>query len=98
MKKLIVNEKCIGCGACVAIDSEHFDFNENSLSEVISEDNLESETLKSAMESCPVGAIEFITENEENTLKTDNINTAKDENEENTLETDDVNTAKDEEN
>lgn len=30
MKKIIVDdEKCIGCGACVAIDSEHFDFNED---------------------------------------------------------------------
>ena len=23
-----VNDTCIGCGACVAIDPEHFDFNE----------------------------------------------------------------------
>lgn len=58
MGNLKVNEEqCIGCGACVAIDPEHFDFNENGLSSVIKEDNLESANLKSAMESCPTGAI-----------------------------------------
>lgn len=58
MEKLKVNEEqCIGCGACVAIDPEHFDFNENGLSSVIKNDNLESANLKSAMESCPTGAI-----------------------------------------
>ena len=58
MGKLKVNEeKCIGCGACVAIDPEHFDFNDSGLSSVISEENLESANLTSAMESCPTGAI-----------------------------------------
>ena len=58
MKKIKVDEeKCIGCGACVAIDSEHFDFNENGLSNVINNDNLESANLQSAIESCPTGAI-----------------------------------------
>lgn len=58
MGNLKVNEEqCIGCGACVAIDSEHFDFNENGLSSVIKNDNLDSANLKSAMESCPTGAI-----------------------------------------
>lgn len=64
MKKIIVNdEKCIGCGACVAIDSEHFDFNEDGLSEAISQENLESENLQNAISSCPVNAIK-ITEGE----------------------------------
>lgn len=47
--------KCIGCGACVAIDSEHFDFNENGLSKVTSQDmtNFNNEVI----DSCPVGAI-----------------------------------------
>ena len=58
MGNLKVNEEqCIGCGACVAIDSEHFDFNDNGLSSVIKQDNLDSANLKSAMESCPTGAI-----------------------------------------
>lgn len=58
MIKLNVDEeKCIGCGACVAIDPEHFDFNDNGLSNVIKNDNLDSANLKSAQESCPTGAI-----------------------------------------
>lgn len=58
MVKLNVDEeKCIGCGACVAIDPEHFDFNDNGLSNVVNNENLESANLKSAMESCPTGAI-----------------------------------------
>ena len=33
MKKIKVNtEGCIGCGACVGLDPEHFDFNEEGLS------------------------------------------------------------------
>ena len=54
--------KCIGCGACVAIDSEHFDFDENCLSKVISQDmtNFSADVV----DSCPVGAISV--ENTEN--------------------------------
>lgn len=54
--------KCIGCGACVAIDSEHFDFDENGLSKVISQDmtNFSADVV----DSCPVGAISV--ENTEN--------------------------------
>lgn len=58
MKKLIVNtEGCIGCGACVGIDPEHFDFNEDGLSHVISEENLESTTIQDAIAACPVQVI-----------------------------------------
>lgn len=58
MKKIKVNEDaCIGCGACVAIDSEHFDFNDSGLSQVISQDNLDSNEVINAIESCPTSAI-----------------------------------------
>lgn len=58
MKTINVNKNtCIGCGACVAIDPEHFEFNEEGLSSAINNDNLESETLKSAIDSCPTSAI-----------------------------------------
>ncbi|MCM1052972.1 MAG: ferredoxin [Ruminococcus sp.] len=58
MKKIIVNEDaCIGCGACVAIDPEHFAFNDEGLSHCISNENLESEVLMSAIDSCPTSAI-----------------------------------------
>ena len=61
MKKLHVNEDaCIGCGACVAIDGAHFDFNEDGLSEVISNDNIDNEETKNAMASCPTNAISYI--------------------------------------
>lgn len=58
MEKIKVNEEqCMGCGACVAIDPEHFDFNEKGLSSVIKNDNFDSANLKRAIESCPTGAI-----------------------------------------
>ncbi len=61
MKKLFVNkEACIGCGACVAIDSEHFDFDDDGLSSVISEENIESDNAKNAMSSCPTNAISYV--------------------------------------
>lgn len=67
MKKLNVNEEaCIGCGACVAIDGAHFDFNEDGLSEVISNENIDSEECKNAMASCPTNAISYIEEENEN--------------------------------
>lgn len=61
MKKIIVNkETCISCGACVAIDDKHFTFDDNGISKVISNDNLEDSNLINAIESCPVAAIEII--------------------------------------
>ena len=61
MKKLNVNsDACIGCGACVAIDGAHFDFDENGLSEVISNENIETEECKNAMASCPTNAISYV--------------------------------------
>lgn len=58
MKKINVKEEqCIGCGACIAIDPEHFDFNDDGLSTVISNENLESNNLTNAIESCPTSAI-----------------------------------------
>lgn len=51
------DEKCIGCGAFVAIAPENFDFNDEGLSVVIS-DNVTEEAI-SAMEACPVCAIDI---------------------------------------
>lgn len=57
MSSVKVNEdKCIGCGACVAIAPNNFDFNDEGLSKVISEEVTE-ETVN-ACEACPVFAIE----------------------------------------
>ena len=60
MEKLIVNENCIGCGACQAIDPEHFEM--DGISTVISQDNLDSASVENAIASCPVSAIEKIEE------------------------------------
>ena len=58
MKELTVNENaCIGCGACVAIDPEHFEVGDDGLSHAISQENLESEEIVNAKESCPTSAI-----------------------------------------
>ncbi len=47
--------KCIGCGACVAVDSEHFAFNDQGLSSVIKQEVTDS--VKEAKDACPVDAI-----------------------------------------
>ena len=58
MKKINVSsEACIGCGACVAIDPEHFEFNDSGLSEAINQENLDTAELQNAIESCPTAAI-----------------------------------------
>ncbi len=72
MKKLFVNkDACIGCGACVAIDSEHFDFDESGYSEVISEENIETENVKNAIASCPTSAINYVEEETDHACECD---------------------------
>ena len=92
MEKIkVLTDQCIGCGACVGIDPEHFDFNEDGLSHVISEENLESEALKDAIDSCPVGIIslEESTEefNSENVLEENELENATDLSESEDIET-----------
>ena len=66
MKKLVVKDDvCIGCGACVAIDGLHFDLNENGLSSVISNENVETGEVITAINTCPVNAIKLVDENNE---------------------------------
>lgn len=59
MKKIIVDKTlCIGCGACVAIDENHFEFDSDGLSVAKNEDvNNVDPTLASAIETCPTNAI-----------------------------------------
>ena len=54
----VSEDKCIGCGACVAIAPNNFDFNEDGLSTVIN-DTVTEETMN-AVEACPVFAIEVV--------------------------------------
>ena len=54
MQVIVKEESCIGCGACVSVYPENFDFNgETGLSNAISSDNATPEMA----EVCPVGAI-----------------------------------------
>lgn len=70
MKKLIVDDSvCMGCGMCAAMDEEHFTINDAGLSKVKSQDNLESDTLQNAIDSCPVSAIKLAEEAKDNTIE-----------------------------
>ena len=60
--KVKVNERCIGCGACVAItDGKVFDFNDDGLAVAINEEVSEElkEITEDASNGCPTGAIEI---------------------------------------
>ena len=61
MKAKVIQDKCIGCGNCVALtESQVFDFNEDGLAECIVKEvpaDLE-EITKEAIQECPVEAIE----------------------------------------
>jgi len=70
MKKIEVDQNtCIGCGMCISQDPKHFDYNDNGLSHCISQEDIESEDLKIAVEGCPVSAIKIVEDTDtENTL------------------------------
>lgn len=58
MKKIVLkSENCIGCGACVGIDAEHFEFTDDGFSIVKSQENLDSTALQDAIDACPVAII-----------------------------------------
>ncbi len=74
MKKLKVNtEGCIGCGACVGLDPEHFDFNDEGYSVVTKEENIDSELAQTVVEACPVAVISYEEEEEKCHCKENNI-------------------------
>ena len=60
MELQINKDKCLGCGMCVGINPDVFDFDDDGLARVdnskISEDN--KDEVKNAIDSCPVNAIE----------------------------------------
>lgn len=81
MKKLEVHkDMCISCGACVSIDPEHFEFDDDGLSTAISQENLDSALVLQAVESCPTNAI-FLSEEEKEfcSCDQDTCNCAEDE-------------------
>lgn len=60
MKVKVIKEKCLGCGMCVGINNDVFDFDDDGLAkannENINDEN--KEQVEDAVNSCPVGAIE----------------------------------------
>lgn len=65
MKNVFVDkEKCIGCGACVGIADQIFEFGDDDLAQVkknIDFENIDEnlkEDVKDAIEGCPTSAIE----------------------------------------
>lgn len=68
--------KCIGCGACVAIAPNNFEFDDDGLSNVI--DQEASEEAIEASEVCPVMAIEIL--KDDNHEKTHDCKNNKDHN------------------
>ncbi|MCI8467660.1 MAG: ferredoxin [Bacilli bacterium] len=58
MKKIVLQtESCIGCGACIGIDAEHFEFSDDGFSVIKSQENLDSPSLSDAIDACPVAII-----------------------------------------
>lgn len=55
-------EKCIGCGLCVNLCPEVFEFDEDNKSKVKGGADFEKnkECIKEAVQSCPVAAIEEV--------------------------------------
>lgn len=64
MKAKVLDNLCIGCGACAALVPEEFDLNDDgvayALNETVSEEN--KELVNDAKENCPTGAISVIEE------------------------------------
>lgn len=60
MKLKVNKNKCIGCGQCVSICEDVFNFDDDNLAEVIETPVKEEhyEDANTAKESCPTGAIE----------------------------------------
>ncbi len=57
MKVVVNRDNCIGCGACEALYPEVFQIDDEGLSSVISNENLDEGKIAEAIESCPTGAI-----------------------------------------
>jgi len=59
MKKVTVDPiKCIGCGTCIAVADKSFRLNKDCKAEPIIPAGDSEQTVKEAIDSCPVGAIE----------------------------------------
>ena len=58
-RKPVVSSACIGCGACVAISGEVFEFNEDGYSVVKDLTDYEGKDVDDSIAACPVSAINW---------------------------------------
>ena len=65
--KAKVNENCIGCGSCIAMCEEVFEFNDNGFAEAKDKEltDEEKEMVNNIILMCPVEAISIEEEKEE---------------------------------
>jgi len=72
--KAKVNENCIGCGSCIAMCEEVFEFNDNGFAEAKDKEltDEEKEMVNNIILMCPVEAISIEEEKEEKEEKKDN--------------------------
>ena len=54
-----VNQDCIGCSACVAIEENVFELNDEGKSEVVFHENYEGFEVDDSISACPVDAISW---------------------------------------
>lgn len=60
MKKVVVDkEKCIGCGSCAAVAPKSFKMGDDGKARVLEPIGDAEETVKEAIEGCPVEAISW---------------------------------------
>ena len=57
MKVVVNRDNCIGCGACEALYPEVFQIDDEGLSTVINNENVDEAKASEAIESCPTSAI-----------------------------------------
>ncbi|EKE28809.1 MAG: hypothetical protein ACD_3C00010G0003 [uncultured bacterium (gcode 4)] len=59
-KRPQVNERCIGCWACMAICPDAFDLTDEWYAKAVRLDNYEGIWVEDAINACPVDAIKWI--------------------------------------
>jgi len=75
MKKLKVNtDGCIGCGTCVALDDEHFTFNEDGFCIVKSDRNIDEDKMTTIINACPPEVIFFEEDSQPEVIEEENAN------------------------
>ena len=57
MKVVVNRDNCIGCGACEALYPELFQIDDEGLSTVLENENIDDAKLTEVIEGCPTSAI-----------------------------------------